>query len=67
MKYRYLEKVVVRKGYFRGYKGVVIGAKTTKDDKTESTEYHVKLTISKDPTEIRQETFKEEELKIRWW
>ena len=67
MKYRYLEKVKVKQGYFRGYNGVVVGAKTTKDDKIETTEYHVKLTISKDPTEIRTETFQEEELKFRWW
>jgi transcription antitermination factor NusG len=69
MKFRYQEKVRVRNGFFRNYKGVVTEVQKGLDGSTVPPTpffiYKVKVTITKDPLLVREENFSEEELKRR--
>lgn len=56
MKFRHLEKVRVKSGYYRNYTGVVVGFQRVLDapeptsvSPVEVVVYNVKLTLSKDP------------------
>lgn len=64
MKFRHLEKVKVKGGYYRNYKGVVQSNKVGKDN---IIFYVVELTIKKEPLLKRVEEFREDELKRSWF
>lgn len=72
MKFRHLEKVRVRSGYYRNYTGIVTGFQKVLDapeptsvSPIEVVVYTVKLTISKDPLKEEIKEFKESELARR--
>lgn len=69
MKFRYQEKVKVKNGFYRNYKGIVQevkkGIDNTSVPPTPYYIYKVKVTITKDPLLIKEEEFKEYELARR--
>lgn len=72
MKFRHLEKVRVKSGYYRNYTGVVVGFQRVLDapeptsvSPVEVVVYNVKLTLSKDPFREETKEFKESELARR--
>lgn len=74
MKFRHLEKVRVRSGYYRNYCGIVVGFQkvleiqnkgTVNEFPVEAIVYSVKLTISKDPFKEENKEFRESELAAR--
>jgi hypothetical protein len=66
MKFRHLEKVKVKSGYYRNYKGVVMGvSEGIESSKENIIQYTVKLTITKDPLVIETKSFFETELSRR--
>lgn len=71
MKFRHLEKVQVRSGYYRDYKGIITDFEKVIDDTTlppvEVIIYNVKLVITKDPLKEEIKHFKESELVKRWF
>lgn len=71
MKFRYMEKVKVKNGFYRNYSGVVMAHQRVIDNSTKIPTSHivytVDLVISKDPPEKKTENFREEELKMRWF
>lgn len=67
--FRHLEKVKVKKNYYRNYKGVIVGAvevvdtSLPEDKRVPFILYDVKLTICKDPLKEETVKFREDELK----
>ena len=61
MNFRYLEKVVVKTGFYRGYNGII---KNVEKQKDESYKYNVDLSVNDKTINVN---FSETELKKVWF